>query len=252
MSHLPEMIILCGGKGQRLSSLTTHAPKPLLSIAGSPFLLRLILQWKSEGVGRFILATHYLADHFRKFAEENRHIGEVEVVEEPEPLGTGGGLKYAVQSAAKTNDFLVANGDSYVSQSLSDLRRDHYDQASPFTLTAVRALNVLGGAHQKGCLVINNQNEITGFSTQENIQDGWINGGLYSISKEEILRWPQGKYDLEKQILPDTANHRVRVLKSEGNLLDIGIPACYSLFDKELGPLEALFTKVEKLKSKLE
>jgi NDP-sugar pyrophosphorylase family protein len=104
---------------------------------------------------------------------------------------------------------------------------------------------VLGGAQQKGRLVVNDRDELAGFTTEEHTTKGWINGGMYAIAKAQVLSWPEKrKYDLEKEILPDTSSRRVNVLKSEGNLLDIGIPACYSLFDKELGPLEQLFSRV--------
>jgi mannose-1-phosphate guanylyltransferase len=100
------MVVLCGGKGQRLGSLTQDIPKPLLPIAGAPFLLRLLHQWKKEGVKRFILSTHVFADQFRGFAQKNSNLAEIIVVEEPQPLGTG--------QAVQSESFLAANGDSYV------------------------------------------------------------------------------------------------------------------------------------------
>lgn len=245
-SQPPEMVVLCGGKGQRLGNLTENTPKPLLPISGSPFLLRLLMQWRSEGIKKFILSTHYFPEKFHEFVAKHHELGEIEIVEEPEPLGTGGGLKHAVQKAVKSPHFLVANGDSYVDQRLSQLWERHREGNYPFTLCAVKASNVLGGAIQKGRININIQNEITGFTTEENSSEGWINGGIYGISRAEILSWPEGKYDLEKKILPDCENRRVHVVKSTGNLLDIGIPSCYSLFDKALGPLENLFTAVTK------
>jgi D-glycero-alpha-D-manno-heptose 1-phosphate guanylyltransferase len=250
MEAFPEMVVLCGGKGQRLGSLTTEIPKPLLPVGGAPFLLRLLLQWKKEGIQRFILSTHYLSEQFRDFAKEHQNLYKIEVVEESEPLGTGGGLKNAVKQRVKSASFLVANGDSYVSQSLSELWQFHQKENHWFTLTAVQASRVLGGAQQKGHLIINEQNEISGFSTEENIRDGWINGGIYAISKDEILTWPDGKFDLEKSILPNTTKHRVNVLKSNGILLDIGIPACYSLFDRELGGIDKLFSSIGNLENK--
>jgi NDP-sugar pyrophosphorylase family protein len=246
------MVVLCGGRGQRLGALTDQIPKPLLPIAGTPFLLRLLLQWRSEGIKKFILATHYFSDQFKAFARDHSDIGNISVIEEPEPLGTGGGLRHAVKEGVSSDTFFVANGDSYVSQSLKDLWKDHEKDSRSFTLTAVRASHVLGGARQKGCILINEKDELLGFSTEEKVDDGWINGGVYIVSKKEVLSWPScKKFDLEKEILPDVSTRKVKILRSRGNLLDIGIPVCYSLFDKELGPLDQLFTRVELLKKKI-
>ena len=193
-----DMVVLCGGPGKRLGPLTTHIPKPLLSVGGSPFLLRLLLQWKKEGISRFILATHYLHHHFHAFVEQYAPLlGEVEVVSEAEPFGTGGGLKYAA-SFVKTPVFFAANGDSYVSQSLSQILEIHQKNAHNFTLVAVPAKNVLGGAIQKGRVIFEKNSRLTGFSTEESLSDGWVNSGLYALNLAEIEKWPGGKYDLEK------------------------------------------------------
>ncbi len=239
-----DMLVLCGGKGTRLGSKTALTPKPLLPLGGSPFLLRLLLQWKEEGVTRFILATHHLADQFHAFAQTHAsQIGNIEVVVEKVPLGTGGGICNALD-AIHTGNFLVANGDSYVSQPLQILRIAHLREKAPFTLVAVPARNVLGGARQKGRLLISRDGVMEGFTTEEKAAEGWINAGVYALHRDTVADWPSGFFDLELTILTEPQRHGIRILRSEGNLMDIGLPDCYERFDREIGPLTSLFSRL--------
>src|SRR3990167_2846302 len=177
-----DIIVLCGGRGSRLGALTRAVPKPLLPVGGSPFLLRLLLQWKKEGARRFILSAHYLAEQFRAFAAEHSAVlGNISVVEEDRPLGTGGGIRFAALRS-KSRTLIVANGDSWVSQPLRPLLAEHNRRKTDFTMVAVGADKVIGGARQKGALKIGARNELLGFSTEDSTTAGWINGGLYALN----------------------------------------------------------------------
>jgi len=246
-SSLPDMIVLCGGKGTRLGVRTSSTPKPLLLVGGKPFLLRLLLQWHREGVRRFILATHYLADQFQEIVAEHAHLfGRIDVVVEPEPLGTGGGLKNAA-SFVETPTFFAANGDSYVSQALVEVIAAHRQNSSSFTLVAIAPNRVIGGAHQKGCLLMGPKGDLIRFVTEEKVTEGLVNAGLYAITRSEMDYWPSGRFDLEKVIFPKPSCYPVRVFRSNGELLDMGTPQCYSLFDQELGSLDLLFSRIHHL-----
>ncbi len=239
-----DFIVLCGGKGTRLGNMTQLTPKPLLPIGGSPFLLRLLHQWRQEGFRRFVLAAHHLADQFQEFAaRHSADFDRLEVVIEPQPMGTGGGLKHAL-SHVQSPVCLVANGDSYVSQKLEPMCSAHSARSSDFTLLAIPASHVIGGARQKGRLVVNAREEIGGFSTEDEAVDGWINGGIYVLNPRLASDWPDGFFDLEKKIFTHSANH-IHVFKSSGNLMDIGIPDCYARFDQQLGPIQHLFSKLD-------
>lgn len=241
------MVVLCGGLGTRLGAMTHKVPKPLLPIGGSPFLLRLLLQWRKEGIQRFILSTHHLPEEFEAFVRQYRDaIGKVEVVFEKEALGTGGGLKLAAQSV-ETSSFFAANGDSYAASPLTTLLNAHIEGKCPMTILAVPAANVLRGAKQKGSLAIDSSGKLQGLTTLEEIGAGWINAGNYVIDRKETERWPHGKFSLEECVLGRGDEYPIKVLQSETKLLDIGRPDCYSYFDEGLGKVENLFANVERL-----
>ncbi len=85
------VILLAGGFGTRLSSVVSDRPKCLAEVCGHPFLHYILEQISASGCERLFISVHHLADQIRR-AIGPRHRGmAVAYVEEPKPLGTGGG-----------------------------------------------------------------------------------------------------------------------------------------------------------------
>jgi D-glycero-alpha-D-manno-heptose 1-phosphate guanylyltransferase len=247
---MTEMVLLCGGRGTRLQGLTQTVPKPLLPIGGCPFLLRLMLQYQREGVEQFILSVQYLAEEFEKFVMEyDSQLPPVRVVMEPGPLGTGGALKLASEHVSGET-FFAANGDSYVSHSMDLLRNARPEGEGLLFMTAVPGDRVIGGTRQKGTLESDSQSGLLrGFRTlsDSSHEKAWVNAGLYRLEKKAMARWPSGKFDVERDVFPNTQDYPVKVVPTDGFLMDIGLPECYSFFDRNLGKLESGFEGLEKL-----
>jgi len=222
-----DVVILCGGRGTRLKSLTSLVPKPLLPVGGEPFLLRLLLRLKEEGFRRFILAAHYLPQQFQEFVEANQdRLEEVLLVLEPQALGTGGALRHAVEYVASPT-FLVLNGDSWVDQPLLPVLQEHQRLSRDFTVVAVPAAQVEGEALKKGVWRIGPGGGVLGFDTQESVEEGWVNAGSYFLSREMVGSWPVGSYSLETNLPTLLSGRRAGVYCSTGRLLDIGTPQTY-------------------------
>jgi len=101
---------LAGGEGTRLRPLTSTIPKPVVPIVGRPFISYMIEWLRGHGVEEVILACGFMAADVRAVIGDGSRLGvRVDYVEEPEPLGTGGALKYAQELLAKR--FLMLNGD---------------------------------------------------------------------------------------------------------------------------------------------
>ena len=49
-----DVVILCGGKGTRLSEETNLKPKPMVEIGGKPILWHIMKYYSSFGFNRFI------------------------------------------------------------------------------------------------------------------------------------------------------------------------------------------------------
>ena len=87
-------ILLAGGFGSRLHSISGGTPKPLMPIANVPFVYHIMTKLEREGCSKIILALHYGAEIFEKrLAVDNPVSVPVVQVIEPQPLGTGGEKK---------------------------------------------------------------------------------------------------------------------------------------------------------------
>lgn len=219
-----DAVILCGGLGTRLGALTRETPKPLLLVNGQPFLSHLLKRLQKEGVRRFFLAARYLSEQFADFVKGAR--GEFETVEmiiEPEPLGTGGALRHAAGFVTGRH-FWGINGDSFVPQSLAPVARFAEEQRSRFAMVAVKEAHIFGGAQDKGGLRFNDRKVLESFRGHASAGESWQNGGIYHVSRDAVLNWPGGKYDLEQKLQQLMGDHPVHVFCSEAPLLDIGKP----------------------------
>ena len=100
-------MLLAAGLGTRLRPLTDTMPKPLVEVAGTPLIERVMAGARHEGATRFFANGHYRAEqllaHFGGLLKVNR---------EPELLGTGGGVR-AVLPMLASDPFFVMNADAF-------------------------------------------------------------------------------------------------------------------------------------------
>ncbi len=239
-----DVVILCGGKGTRLGSITNRIPKPLLPVGRHPFLLWLLLHLEQQGFNRFVLAAHYLTDQFRSFLGTYAEaLPNVKLVVEPQPLGTGGAIRHAL-SSVRSSTLVVINGDSWVSQPLEAVLDDHRRMGRVFTVVAVQASNVEGGALKKGVWRVGSRGEVLDFATEELVEGGWVNAGIYVLERSFADSWPEGPYSLEENLNALLAGKKTGVFCSTARLLDIGTPRTYEKAQRVLGLSETLMPVV--------
>ncbi len=103
-----QLVVIAGGFGTRLRPLTLHRPKALVPLLNRPQILH-VIDRLPPNCDRVIVAVNYMYDRVRDFFEALDTDVEVVVVNEPEPLGTGGAIKNVEDHV--TGTFAVANGD---------------------------------------------------------------------------------------------------------------------------------------------
>ncbi len=107
-----QAVILTGGRGTRLGSLTDRTPKGLVRVAGKPFLEHLLLYLRGQGVERVLLCTGYLGEKIADYFGDGGALGlRIEYSREDSPRGTGGALKLARDRLEE--EFFLLNGDTY-------------------------------------------------------------------------------------------------------------------------------------------
>jgi mannose-1-phosphate guanylyltransferase len=110
-----QAVVLAGGFGTRLRPLTYTRPKPLLPVANKP-LLQHVLDAMPKAVDTVVVPVNYLREQIEAYFDENPD-DRVVLVEEKDPLGTGGAIKNC--QAHLTEPFLVYNGDIVASIDLT-------------------------------------------------------------------------------------------------------------------------------------
>lgn len=220
-----EAIILSGGLGTRLRPLTYARPKPLLPIANRPMLAHL-LDRLPETVDRAVLAAGYRIDDIRAWVEDNPHRVDVTVVEEEEPLGTGGAIKNVADEI--TGPFLCFNGDVISSAPLEEMieTREERDAAGVIALWEVDEPEHFG-------VVDLDDDEITRFVEKPDpgqAPSNLINAGTYCFD-ERVLDHiePEGKVSLEHEVFPRLLEQGKTLLGTsfEGHWVDCGRPEVY-------------------------
>ena len=114
MPQLPEResaqaFVLAAGFGTRLRPLTEHRPKPLVPVCGVTVLDQALGLCQRHGIGRVVVNAHHLADQILRHCASLRGLDIHVQVEQPEILGTGGGLRLAMSRLA--DPLVVLNGD---------------------------------------------------------------------------------------------------------------------------------------------
>lgn len=116
---MTQAVILAGGAGTRLASVSGGLPKPLVAVAGIPVVERQISLLARYGLDEIFLTTGYGADVLEERLGDGTRFGvRLHHVREDEPLGTAGGV--AALRDSLNDDFLVLYGDVLVNM---DLRR---------------------------------------------------------------------------------------------------------------------------------
>jgi NDP-sugar pyrophosphorylase family protein len=108
-----QAVILAGGLGTRLGCITKNIPKPMVLVAGKPFLEYQIVELQRQGFCDILLLVGHFSDQIQShFVDGQRLHVSIRYSAETTPQGTGGGLKLA--ASMLQDEFLLIYGDSYL------------------------------------------------------------------------------------------------------------------------------------------
>ena len=226
-----EAIILAGGLGTRLRSTVPDLPKCMAPVAGRPFLSYVIDYLRMQGIERFIFSLGYRWGLIEEFLQKEYPTLDYTSVIEEEPLGTGGGIRLAIEKVI-SNNVLVANGDTLFNIQSKELFQTHIDNGSECTL----ALKPMHDVDRYGVVEKNDNGRILSFKEKQFYPVGLINGGIYLLNKDQFLarQLPQ-KFSFEKDYLePFCTEAPFYGSVQEGYFIDIGIPEDYQRAQSEL------------------
>lgn len=197
-----DVIILCGGKGTRLSEETYLKPKPMVEIGGKPILWHIMKYYSYFGYNRFILALGYKADYIKKYflnykvtnsdfsiklspnspqifhnsAEESNW--EITFIDTGLETLKGGRIK-RIEEYIESENFHLTYGDGVCNVDLDQLVNFHKNHGKLATVSAVRPPSRFGE------MVIEGDN-VSVFDEKSQMHTGFINGGFFVLNKKVL------------------------------------------------------------------
>ena len=181
-------VILVGGEGTRLRPLTNTTPKPMLPLLGRPLLEYTFDQLTAGGVDRVTLACGYLPTQIRAYFGDRLNGFALEYKVEPEPLGTGGGIRFA---SGADSTFLALNGDSLREVDIDALVSFHRERGALATILLTR----VSDPSRYGLVRVASDGRVLGFVEKpgpDEIDTDLINAGLYVLEPEVMDLIPPG------------------------------------------------------------
>jgi len=211
-----EAVILAGGKAERLGEAAGGRPKALVELGGRPLVAYQVEQLARGGVERVLVSC--AAGQEGSFEAALGGMGpEVVAVPEPEPLGRGGGIRFAAQQRREPGDLFALNGDELVDVDLSRLLEHHREGGAAATITVVPLQSPFG------VVELDDDDHVTGFREAPRL-DEWVSCGVYVLGEDALERFPQ-RGDHESTTFPElAAEGRLRALRHEGIWLTVNTP----------------------------
>lgn len=212
-----KVILMVGGLGSRLGSLTSNCPKPMLNVGGKPILETIINNLKSEGFTDFYLAVNYKSEVIENYFGDGSQLDiNIQYIREEKRMGTAGSLSLIEE--IPDEPMVVMNGDLLTSINVSELIDFHNENESQATM-CIRNYNF---QLPFGVVVVDGEDmqEILEKPTEKK----FVNAGIYIVNPSTLSKIPKDQfYDMPtffNDLLKEKLN--VKVFPISGYWLDIG------------------------------
>ncbi len=211
-----EAIILAGGKAERLGDAADGKPKALVPVCERPLASYQLEVLAQGGVERAIVSC---ARDKGAIFERDLSAAPVElaIVEEPEPLGRGGGLRHAASERRSTGDIVALNGDELLDLDVASMLSAHRASGAAATIAVAPLVS------QFGVVDVEEDDRVSGFREAPTLPF-WVNCGFYILGEEAVERLPE-RGDHERSTFPELAGEgKLRAHRHEGVWLTVNTP----------------------------
>lgn len=231
-----QAVILAGGLGTRLWPLTKTVPKPMVPVAGVPYLehqLRLLAQ---QDIRDVVLLTGFLSEQIESYFGDGSALGlSIRYSREASPVGTGGALREA--RAELASEFLIIYGDSYLPIHYADALHRLNEKNAQGLLVVYD--NRLAETTVKNNVEADEQGFVTRYEKDSPDQLSYVEAGVLAFRREVVdLIAPEGAVSLEKEIFPRLiSRHELAALVTTQRFYDIGTPERLKVIEEYLATL---------------
>ena len=187
-----------------------------MPVAGRPLLAYQVRQLARAGVERVLVSC--AAGQGELFEQELAGLGvEIVPVEEAEPLGRGGGLRFAAASRREAGPVFALNGDELFDVDLSALLAHHRALGAAATITVVPLHSPFG------IVELDDADTVLGFREAPRLPH-WVSCGAYVLGEEALAKLPE-RGDHEPSTFPElSAQRRLSAYRHEGLWLTVNTP----------------------------
>jgi mannose-1-phosphate guanylyltransferase len=221
-----QAVILVGGEGTRLRPLTSTVPKPVVPLVDRPFIV-FMLEWLARhGVDDVVMSCGFLATAVRNVLGDGSQYGlRLRFVEEPEPRGTAGALKYAEDLLDER--FLMLNGDVLTDIDLTAQIAQHEATGAVGTL----ALVPVSDPTAYGLVRLHDDKSVSEFvekPSADEIDTRLISAGAYVLERAVLDLIPADRnVSIEREVWPQLVGQGLFGYAAKAYWLDIGTPERY-------------------------
>jgi mannose-1-phosphate guanylyltransferase len=221
-----QALVLAGGEGTRLRPLTLTTPKPVMPLAGQPFLT-FMLDWvRGHGVDEVILSCGFMSDAVRHVLGDIYDGMRLRYVIESEPLGTAGPVRLAHDEGLLEERLLVLNGDVLTDMDLTAELEQHERTGARATL----ALYPVDDTSSYGVVPTDDEGRVEAFIEKGSgdAPTNRINAGAYVIERDLVAAIPAGRaVSFEREVFPALVGNGLYGYDAAGYWIDIGTPERY-------------------------
>jgi NDP-sugar pyrophosphorylase family protein len=240
---LRKAVIIAGGFGTRMQSLTNGGSKLMLPLQGKPILEYSIDMCKRYGITEIAMSVFHCKDTIKEYFGDGSRFGvSITYFEEPEPLGTAGVLR--LYKDWLDQPFLMCNADELKDINLHDMYRHHVLSGG----LATDALFYAEDPSSYGTVELDGERIVRFVEKpkKEEAPSNFCNAGLYIMDPKIISYIPEGFCMVEKEVFPRlAAEGNLYGYKFMGQWFDTGTPErYYSALEKWQGFRETPFVDV--------
>ncbi|HEX4363971.1 MAG TPA: NDP-sugar synthase [Solirubrobacteraceae bacterium] len=244
---LVQAVILVGGEGTRLRPLTSDVPKPVVALVDRP-MMGYMLEWlRGHGIDDVIMSCGFKATKVRDVLGDGSHYGlRLRFVEEPDPRGTAGALKYAEELLDER--FLMLNGDVLTDLDLTAQIAQHEACGATGTL----ALVPVPDPTAYGLVRLRDDGAVEQFLEKPApgtvLDTNLISAGAYVLERRVLdMIAPDRKVSIEREVWPALVGDGLYGYVDEAAYwIDVGTPERYlqATFDVLAGDMRTSVTDV--------
>ena len=222
-----QALVLAGGEGTRLRPLTLTTPKPVMPLAGRPFLTFMLSWLARHGVDDAILSCGHLSDEVERVLGDEYEGMRLHHVVEEERLDTAGPVRLAFDQGLLQERLFVMNGDCLADLDLSAELRQHEATGAACTL----ALVAVEDTSHYGVVPTRDDGQVEAFLEKQAgpVPTNRINAGAYVLERSVVEEHiPAGEpYSFERQLFPQLVSGGLYGWHADGYWIDIGTPERY-------------------------